>query len=133
MSRLWTGGLGNCVSIPWRSKKFSLLQFARTVSWAHRISHLLGNDGSFCGVKLLSVEIKNVWRYTLIPPYFFMVCTETTSPITNKVNWRLFSLRCPMDVILSWGILHLLFRTLNIKIFFLLKENNVQTLKINRL
>jgi hypothetical protein len=137
MRRLSTVRLGNCVSTLGRSKKCSLMLIARTISWAQK-SHLLGNDGSFCEgnpgeasslLLLPSAKIKNAWSYTFIPPYFSTACTRTTSSITKKLNWWSFSLRCPMKVILSWRILHLLFRTLNIKIFSIWRRQKRTNLK----
>jgi hypothetical protein len=103
LNRLWTGRLRNCDPIAGRSKKVSLLQNAQTGSWAHTVSYILGTNGSCCwGIQFLlppSSAVKNAWSSTFIPPYDFMACTGTTSLFTNKVNLRLVSLRCPMNVI----------------------------------
>jgi hypothetical protein len=66
-----------------RVKEFSLLHVLQTGSGVHPTSYAMGTGAHYPGVKWLgreadhsppaSAEIKEMWIYSLTPPYTFMV------------------------------------------------------------
>ena len=82
----WLGfGLENRVSIPGKSKRFSLLQIVQTDFWAHPSSYKLGTPDLSWGKKRLVCEIKNSAQSNskVKNKYIF---TSTTSLRLNGVD-----------------------------------------------
>jgi len=83
------------VRVAAKTRDFSLLQNAKTVSGAHTASCSMGTGGSFSGVKRRerdvnqappsSAQLKNEWSYTSTPLCAFMACIGKNAPTLSAL------------------------------------------------
>jgi hypothetical protein len=77
VTRLWAEQQRNCGSVPGRSNRLSLLHSVQThISPSVKQLRCEADHSRPSGVK-----VKNGWSCTSTPPYAFMACRGTSSPL----------------------------------------------------